>query len=455
MERNENPRNASKNKNGSDVLASGTESFSQKHGLQSIESRTHSQSVKNSHIKDRRVAGSDTSLENSGVFDDGNERTNAESPIIPSMEAQSPKIQSKETQLPKITSKEVQLIGIRKTKSKKIQLKRIRKNVSCESVKISSLPSTSEENCEIKIEKEIIEIGFNSMEHAVAADPLRSHCKNSESMDHEVLNGDETIDEEIIEDILVKEEPRLHFDNEHPLETTDQSSISSGAEDSVEICEFEPDTEAPDFLFDEPNHQAIDERQTGENFNDERSIKDHPNGGILTKSTNRATRERIHQHERSYYCNFCGDRFVNQLQCNNHEKSCSGEEFKCFFCPMKFRLVYLRDQHHKDHTNGGAHVCKTCLKSFIRKSSLIHHQRIHTGEDFECNICFKRFPEKHHLSYHSKFHLNGKQYECDKCDKVYKRYSCFIRHRTHGHSKKNSSKKTKAKIPFLYQPKII
>lgn len=229
---------------------------------------------------------------------------------------------------------------------------------------INPLPTSFVEDCEIKVENEIIEIDFDSMEHAAVADPMKFRCERNEAK-----NDDD--DDVIIKDIFVKEEPRLHYDSEHPFEEFEETNQSSN---STEEERPEEDSTVAENLM-----------------------------------------------------------------------------LKCYFCPMKFNQVSLREEHHKSHTGGTkAYVCKICLKAFTLKNSLIRHDRTHAHEKpFECNVCEKQFTGKQHLLDHNKSHFEKKEYPCDKCLRVFKHYGLFSRHRKREHP----SKSTKPKIRFLYNRK--
>ncbi|NXF24574.1 ZFP2 protein, partial [Rhodinocichla rosea] len=60
-----------------------------------------------------------------------------------------------------------------------------------------------------------------------------------------------------------------------------------------------------------------------------------------------------------------------------------------------------------------SHNCSKCGKSFGKRSALICHWRIRTGErPCTCEECGKSFSQISHLSVHMRTHTGERPYEC-------------------------------------------
>nr|XP_045619394.1 zinc finger protein 808-like [Procambarus clarkii] len=94
--------------------------------------------------------------------------------------------------------------------------------------------------------------------------------------------------------------------------------------------------------------------------------------------------------------------------------------FKCSQCDKAFNKKSSIVCHMRLHTGEKPFACTQCSSAFTHKSTLLHHLRLHTGEKpYECEICHKRFRQRSNYSLHKKIHTKEKSFECDICSKTF------------------------------------
>lgn len=136
--------------------------------------------------------------------------------------------------------------------------------------------------------------------------------------------------------------------------------------------------------------------------------------------------------EELYRCIACGENFTVYSSLMKHERIHTGEEELCpsvsggqGYHPSG-GLAILEQQ-----ISGGEkpYRCPTCGKSFNKSSAFRFHKRIHTGErPYSCTSCGKSFSQRSNLILHEKTHTGVKPFQCSDCGKTFLRSSDLVRH---------------------------
>ena len=77
--------------------------------------------------------------------------------------------------------------------------------------------------------------------------------------------------------------------------------------------------------------------------------------------------------------------------------------------------------------------CEVCNRAFSRKSDIIRHQRLHSGErPYVCDVCNKAYSYKSNLIKHKRKHSGERPYVCEVCNKAFSQKRSLKSHqRTH------------------------
>uniref|UniRef100_A0A182M751 Protein krueppel n=1 Tax=Anopheles culicifacies TaxID=139723 RepID=A0A182M751_9DIPT len=106
---------------------------------------------------------------------------------------------------------------------------------------------------------------------------------------------------------------------------------------------------------------------------------------------------------------------------------------RCHVCDKTFLRRSNLVDHLRLHAQIKMYECDYCDKSFVQSGNLKSHLRTHTAEKpFDCNVCGKAFTQSSSLKTHLLTHTNHKPYSCDVCDKGFTSSSDLSKHkRTH------------------------
>ena len=93
----------------------------------------------------------------------------------------------------------------------------------------------------------------------------------------------------------------------------------------------------------------------------------------------------------------------------------------------------------KEFTQGGKpYKCNTCNNTFSQSTHLLTHKRsVHSALTEECKVCKKKFQSSEYARKHEvSMHSNTKDFQCEKCMKMFKLSSHLKAHKA-VHEKKS------------------
>ncbi|XP_035305134.1 zinc finger protein 382 isoform X4 [Cricetulus griseus] len=138
--------------------------------------------------------------------------------------------------------------------------------------------------------------------------------------------------------------------------------------------------------------------------------------------------------EKPFQCPYCGNAFRRKSYLLEHQRIHTGEKpYACGQCGRAFRQKTALTLHERTHAEGRPYLCADCGKAFRQKATLSRHHKTHTGEKaYGCGQCGSAFRKKSYLVDHQRTHTGEKPYACAECGKAFvQKTTLTVHRRTH------------------------
>lgn len=156
------------------------------------------------------------------------------------------------------------------------------------------------------------------------------------------------------------------------------------------------------------------------------------------------------EEQRKYECTVCKKSFLRKSNLVDHLRLHANVRlFKCKICDKSFVQAGNFRSHMRTHTKEKPYACSFCEKSYSQSSALTVHIRAHTNErKYKCTECGKSFTNASDLGKHKRVHDRSTHFVCEPCNRTFAQKINYRVHLSKFHdqdleSTKNTSTKRK------------
>ena len=141
-------------------------------------------------------------------------------------------------------------------------------------------------------------------------------------------------------------------------------------------------------------------------------------------------------------CDKCGKDFSNKNALHTHKKTVhEGKRPRwmttpasCTICNTAFKnSIHLNRHKIKSHSTDKKYECKYCRKRFCSLPEMRSHEITHEEPQFKCSFCGKMVKNMSTLVFHEREHTGERPFVCDVCGKGFKASCSLTTHRKRVH----------------------